>query len=152
MATESIKAPLQIAYAFADESGLHVPFLNEGATTIYPGQEVFISGDQAVTKRTTGATLPIGVCTIKAATNTETQVGLAKTGILQYAKAIGSAVTAGVPLKPNGNVVLDADGNVTAIEYVLAVSGDVYMTVATADAAQNAVFKALQLPFYTTLA
>jgi len=150
--TEPIKSPLQIPYRLSDEDAIHAAFINGDAGTFYPGQEVYVSGDNTVRKRLGGTTLPVGVAASKTLTTATGLVALAKSGVLNYAKAIGSAITAGTPVVPNGNVVLDADGNVTAIEYVLAVSGDNYMTIAKTGAAQNGIFEAINLTGYAVLA
>jgi hypothetical protein len=150
--TEPIKSSLQIADELADENAIHTGYINGDAGTLYVGQEVYVSGDNTVRKRLGGTTLPVGVCTSKTATGEIAVIGLAKSGVLAYAKAIGSAITAGTPIVPNGNAVLDAKGNVIAIEYVLAVPGDNYMTIAQTGAAENGIFKALNLTNFAVLA
>lgn len=150
--TEPIKSPLQIPYRVSDEDAIHTAFINGDAGTFYPGQEVYVSGDNTVRKRLNGTTLPVGVAASKTLTTATGVVALSKSGVLSYAKAIGSAITAGAPIVPNGNVVLDADGNVTSIGYVLAVSGDNYMAIAKTGAAENGLFEAVHLPFFTALA
>jgi len=150
--TGSIQASLPIAYQAQDRGTQTLKYTNGNAGTLQEGQEVFISGDNEVDKRVDGTTFPIGTVFQKALTGETVVVCLQKPGILEIGKAIGGAITAGAPVVPNGSAVLDADGNLLSVGYVLAVSGDNYMAIAQTGAAENGTFRVLQLANYTVLA
>lgn len=140
MATESVQN-LSVQIAINEEA--HCPnskYANGFAGSLWPGQELYVSADNTVNKRTDGSQYMVGVAQYKGLEGGAVVVGVAKRQTVVCGVIKGGAVTAGLPVIPNGNVVLDANGEQTGIEYVVAASGDKAYAVAKTGALVNGTF------------
>ncbi len=86
---------------------VYLTFLNGSGAELKAGQEVFISANMTVNKRTTGAQFPIGVVSIGGADAENVTVACCIQRSLK-AHAKGGTLAAGVFVKPNGTY--NADG------------------------------------------
>jgi len=107
--------------------------------TLSEGQEVYISANNTVTKRTLGSQFPIGYVKVGGELSDLISVIVNASSDLQ-AKAIGGTLSAGSFVKPNGNK--DADG---IPEYVAAVEGDYAMGIVLSGGSANAAIVVLLL-------
>lgn len=131
MSTESIKAPSKTLCKHYESYGVFMTLI--AGNTIQQGQEVYISGNNTVSKRTGGTQFPIGVVTEGGLVNEKVTIHM---NIMRdsLGKAIGGALAAGALVKPNGNV--DADTGIP--EFVAVAAGDYCNAIVLSGAAQNA--------------
>lgn len=116
MSTESIKNPSKTLTKHYESYGVFPSMIAGNAIGV--NQEVYISGNNTVSKRTTGTQFPIGVCT-KGGTTGELITVQANIMRDSLGIAKGGTINAGAFVKPNGNV--NADG---IPEFVAAATGD----------------------------
>jgi hypothetical protein len=139
MSTESIINPSKTLTKHYESYGVFMT-LTAGGGTLQENQQVYISGNNTVAKRTLGTQFPIGVITKGGLVGDKVTV---QSNILRdsLAKAIGGALAAGAFVKPNGNV----DATTGVPEYVAAAAGDYANAIVIGGAAQNAEIRILIL-------
>jgi hypothetical protein len=100
------------------------------------GQEVYISGNKAVAKRTTGAQFPIGI--VETPSTEANQVVAIKTGFSRVIQgvAIGGTIAAGALVRPNG--VLSTDD---LPQYVATTTGNLATAIVLKGGSANAVIE-----------
>lgn len=107
------------------------------AQVLEVGQEVYLSGNNTVSKRTTGTQFPIGTVSTPSRTgDTNVVVKTVLERVIQGI-AIGGTLSAGAFVKPNGNVST-AD---QLPEYVAAASGDFAGAILMKGGAANAIIE-----------
>lgn len=118
MSTESIQSASKTVSRHKETYGVFLTLTNGSGGVLNAGQEVFISGNLTVNKRSTGAQQSIGVVDVGAA---DAQRVTVHTAFQRTLKAIakGGGLNAGDRVKPNG--VWNAAG---LPEYVVCVATD----------------------------
>lgn len=137
MATESIKSANKTIRRYFNEESLALTCIAAG--DLYEGQEVKITADQTVNKRTVGTEFPIGYVKVGATSGNEVTVVVNASSDLT-AKAIGGTLSAGAFVKPNGNISTDG-----VPEYVATASGDYANAIVLTGGAANAEIRLLLL-------
>lgn len=133
MSTESIQNPSKTLSKHYESYGVF-PSIIAGAT-IGVNQEVYISANNTVTKRSVGTQFPIGICTKGGVVG---ELVTIQANILRDTLGIakGGTINAGVFVKPNGNV--NANG---IPEFVAAVAGDYANAIVLAGGAVDTEIK-----------
>lgn len=119
MSTGSIQNASKTISRYYETYLLYLTLTNGQVDKLINGQEVYISGNNSVTKRTTGTQFPIGVVSVGSVDHRTT---VTVSTCLQrdlYCTAKGGTLAAGTFVKPNGNIA--ADGTP---EYVATIAGD----------------------------
>ncbi len=116
MSTETSMLKSKTLFKHENHTGVILSLTASGSALV-PGQEVYISADLSVSKRT-GAQFPAGVVTVGGADGKYVSVYTPFSRTIQ-AHSKGGTINFGTFVKPNGTV--NADG---MPEYVAAVAGD----------------------------
>jgi len=139
MATESIMPASVTISKHAEPTGVILTLTNAFAGTLFQGQEVIMSANLSVTKRTTGTQLPIGVVTVGKGTGERVSVF---TAFQRTVKGIakGGTIAAGATVKPNGNwnTAIVAEG---LPEYTATAAGDYVSGVVISGGAVDTVIE-----------
>lgn len=114
MATETSMTKSLTLSKHAEREAVFLTLLNATGAALVAGQEVYISANLTVVKRSTGAQFPIGVVTVGGADAENVTVHTVFQRTLK-AHAKGGTINFGTFVKPNGTV--NADG---CPEYVAA--------------------------------
>ncbi len=142
MATESIKSPSKTLTKHYESYGVNMTLIASGA--IAQNQEVYISANNTVAKRTTGVQIPIGIATVGGADGDKIAV---QSNVLRDSLGIatGGTLAAGALVKQNGTV--NADG---IPQYVAGAVGDYLSAIVLQGGAANAEIRVLHLrgPIY----
>lgn len=118
MSTGTFETPAKkVVRKYFERESLDLTF--KATVDLKEGQEVVISGDNEVTKRTTGTKLPIGIVKVGALAGDPVTVQTFFVSTVQ-AIAYGAGLNHGATVKPNGD--MDADG--IRPRYVIVADGD----------------------------
>lgn len=99
--TESIMAASKTIFRQPETEGCILTFTNNASAALNVGQEVFVSGNMLVNKRTTAAQFPIGVITQGGADTEKVSVFTCFQRTIR-AVAKGGTINAGAFVIPNG--------------------------------------------------
>lgn len=131
----TVQNPSKTLHRYAENYSLDLTLRNGEATeSIQQGQLVYLSGDNSVSRVTTGAQYPIGIMKTGAIA---TEIGAVRTNLLCDVQAVAMAtMAAGAFVRPNGN--LNADG---LPEVVATTAGDNTQMIVIAGGAIGTVIR-----------
>jgi hypothetical protein len=142
MPTGSIQDPSLTVSKYYEPHSLDLTLRNGSGGDLVHGQEVFLSANNSVNKRATGAQYPIGV--VKVGGKNGDNVTIATSFQRDMLALASGAIAVGDPVRPTG--VLDAAGRPT---YVVATAGQWAQAVCLRAAADGAEARLgfLRVPF-----
>lgn len=115
--TGTIHSALKVIRKYFERESLDMPF--QAGTDLKEGQEVYISGNNIVSKRTSGTKLPIGIVKVGALTGELATIQTFFQSTVQGI-AFGAELNHGATVKQNG----DLDADTRRPRYIIVADGD----------------------------